>query len=118
MQTYELCSDMIDVVLDMSSLYSPPLSTKTAISTTNMNNNSTINMNNSNSAASSSLGKNNMLQHEMYSVIKLSNGVLYLRSVNTHLVMVCLIREDSFDKQGLIDYNFRCIRQSLLQVLQ
>ena len=69
------------------------------------------------------------------SIIKLSNGViLYLREVNRYcsiyqylfiylfiylfrfLALVCLIREDVFEKQGLIEYNFHCFRESIQQV--
>ena len=32
------------------------------------------------------------------------------------LALVCLIREESFDKQGLIDYNFHCFRQAIQEV--
>jgi Ras-related GTP-binding protein C/D len=36
------------------------------------------------------------------SVIKLNNGtILYLREVNKYLALVCIIREDKFDKHGL-----------------
>lgn len=35
------------------------------------------------------------------SIIKLGNGiVLYLREVNKYLALVCLLREDHFDKHG------------------
>lgn len=38
---------------------------------------------------------------ETQSIIKLSNGtVLYLREVNKYLALVCLLREDNFDKHG------------------
>jgi len=35
------------------------------------------------------------------SVIKLNNGtILYLREVNKFLALVCILREDNFDRQG------------------
>jgi hypothetical protein len=35
------------------------------------------------------------------STIKLNNGtILYLREVNKYLALVCILREDSFEKQG------------------
>jgi Ras-related GTP-binding protein C/D len=55
---------------------------------------------------------------ETYSVIKLSNGILYMRPVSASLALVCLIREDSYAKSGLIDYNFRCLCDSILEVFQ
>lgn len=51
------------------------------------------------------------------STIKLNNGtVLYLREVNRFLALVCILREDNFDKQGLIDYNFNCFREAIQEV--
>lgn len=38
------------------------------------------------------------------SVIRLNNStVLYLREVNKYLALVCLLREDSFEKPGQLD---------------
>ena len=34
-------------------------------------------------------------------IIKLNtNNVLYMREVNRHLALVCILREDSFERQG------------------
>lgn len=51
------------------------------------------------------------------SSIRLNSGtVLYLREVNKFLALVCILREENFTKQGLIDYNFQCFRQSIQDV--
>ncbi len=67
------------------------------------------------------------------SIIRLTNGtILYLREVNRFvnifitifvtglyyrfLALVCLLREDVFERQGLIEYNFHCFRESIQQV--
>ncbi|KAI9095161.1 Gtr1/RagA G protein conserved region-domain-containing protein [Phlyctochytrium arcticum] len=93
MQSYELCSDMIDVVLDVSSIYGVD-----------------------DEAPKSSTA---MADGDAHAVIKLNNGmVLYLREINHHLALVCLLREDNFEKQGLIDYNFRCFRDAILEVFE
>ena len=48
------------------------------------------------------------------SVIKLSNNyVLYLREVDKFLSLVCLMRNESFTKQGLVEYNFSCFKKSM-----
>ena len=58
-QSYELCSDMIDVVLDMSMIYSGPTSSK-SLSTMDA-----------------------LAPSESFAIIRLNNGmVLYLREVN------------------------------------
>ena len=52
-------------------------------------------------------------------VIRLNNAtVLYMREVNKYLALVCILREDSFDFQGLIDYNFHCFRRAIQDVFE
>ncbi|TPX60127.1 hypothetical protein PhCBS80983_g01994 [Powellomyces hirtus] len=93
MQSYELCSDMIDVIFDVSSIYGPAQDAPVSPVSPNPGNG------------------------EGHAVIKLNNGmVLYLREVNSYLSLVCLLREDNFEKQGLIDYNFRCFQEGILDV--
>ncbi|GAM27697.1 hypothetical protein SAMD00019534_108730 [Acytostelium subglobosum LB1] len=88
MQTYELCSDMIDVVIDVSCIYGLK-------------------------EEEEGLG----YDQESHSVIKLNNGmILYLREVNKYLALVCLLRESNFDKHGLIDYNFICFKKAIEEV--
>jgi len=90
MQTYELCSDMIDIVIDVSCIYGLK-------------------------DEGESLG----YDPETQSIIKLNNGtVLYLREVNKYLALVCLIRGEKFDKQGLIDYNFECLKKAITDVFE
>lgn len=90
MQLYELCCDMIDVVLDVSCIYG-----------------CNENVDEENSGFDS----------ESSSTIRLNNEtVLYLREVNEHLAVVCILREDNFERQGLIDYNFLCFRSAIQKV--
>ena len=42
-----------------------------------------------------------------------NQNVLYLREVNNFLALVCILREENFDKQGVIDYNFNCFKQAI-----
>ncbi|KAG7163038.1 Ras-related GTP-binding protein D-like [Homarus americanus] len=54
---------------------------------------------------------------ESSSIIKLNNAtILYLREVGRYLALVCILREDNFDRQGLIDYNFLCFRNAIQEV--
>lgn len=90
MQTYELCSDMIDVVIDVSCIYGLK-------------------------------GMGDVLAYDAdsASVIKLSsNYILYLREVNKYLALVCLMRNDSFTKQGLVEYNFACFKKAISELLE
>ena len=90
MQSYELCSDMIDVVIDISCIYG---------------------MKGNEQAESLAYDAKSA------SIIKLNTGiVLYLREVNQYLAIVCLIREDNFDKAGLLGYNFDCLKEAIADV--
>lgn len=47
----------------------------------------------------------NTFNNQSSSLIKLNNGtVLYLREVNKFLALVCILREENFQKQG-INFN-------------
>lgn len=90
MQSYELCCDMIDVVIDVSCIYGLREDLEAAA-----------------------------FDSQSSSLIKLNNGtILYLREVNKFLALVCILREDSFERQGVIDYNFLCFRNGIQQVFE
>ncbi|KAJ3098052.1 hypothetical protein HDU97_004346 [Phlyctochytrium planicorne] len=95
MQSYELCSDMIDIMLDVAVIY-----------------------NNIGSSSEVPVSKGPDAVPDTYSSIKLNNGiVLYMRQVDKDLSLVCLIREDNFEKKGLIDFNFGVFRKAVMDVL-
>lgn len=92
MQSYELCSDMIDVVIDVSCIYGVKYDAD---------------------------GESESVAYDSdsSSVIRLSNGmVLYLREVNNYLALVGLLREENFKKRGLIDYNIDVFKSTLEQL--
>lgn len=121
-QSVELCSDMIDVVLDVSGIYG--LGPKTATPPTTK-------------AESDHDGEGGLvgalisqvpaeeLEEEMVdpdsaydtdsaSVIRLMNGmVLYLKEVDTMLALVCITRSENFRKKALINYNIGCLKRAL-----
>ncbi|TRY85945.1 hypothetical protein DNTS_032711 [Danionella cerebrum] len=90
MQSYELCCDMIDVVIDVSCIYG---------------------------LKDDSNG--NAYDKESLAIIKLNNTtVLYLKEVTKFLALVCILREESFERKGLIDYNFHCFRKAIHEVFE
>ncbi|XP_045463637.1 ras-related GTP-binding protein C isoform X2 [Harmonia axyridis] len=91
MQSYELCCDMIDVVIDVSWIYGIKEEQPDA----------------------------NAFDEQSSSLIKLNNGtILYLREVNRFLALVCILREDNFDHKGIIDSNFLSLREAIQQVFE
>lgn len=56
---------------------------------------------------------------ESTAIIKLNNTtVLYLKEVTKFLALVCFVREESFERKGLIDYNFHCFRKAIHEVFE
>ncbi|GBB95986.1 hypothetical protein RclHR1_02660007 [Rhizophagus clarus] len=116
MQTYEICSDMIDVIIDISEIYGRTTSfyqindeiygdDQTQVET--------------NGKAGGDYGTTTDTANDAASLIKLNNGmVLCLRGVNRFLALVCLLRSDNFEKHGLIDYNFQCFKQAIADVFE
>ncbi|KAI9337497.1 ras-related GTP binding D [Obelidium mucronatum] len=89
-QSYELCSDMLSVIVDVGAVYGADV-------------NVTFN----------SKGT----EEEVGSVIRLNNGmVLYMRGVSSTLSLVCLLRDENFEKCGLIDFNFSVFRTAVNDV--
>jgi len=85
MQCYELCCDMIDVVIDMSYIYG--------------------------------VRDDGAFDNESASFIKLNTGtILFLREVNRHLALLCILREDGCENRGIIEYNFKCFRNAIQEV--
>lgn len=73
MQSYELCCDMIDVVIDVSSIY----------------------------GLSSVDDLTPAFDKHSQASIKLNNGtILLLHEVNRFLALVCIVREVAMEKQG------------------
>ncbi|CAH1974903.1 unnamed protein product [Acanthoscelides obtectus] len=93
MQSYELCCDMIDVVIDVSWIYGVKEEQAQQDGTA--------------------------FDEQSFSLIKLNNGtVLYLREVNKFLALVCILREDNFDHKGTVDFNFLIFRNAIQQVFE
>lgn len=92
--TYELCSDLVDVVIDVSYIYGV---------------NHDINHD----------GSVVPYDNKSASAIKLNSGmVLYLREVSNYLALVCVLREEFFAKRSLLDYNINCFKESLERVFK
>ncbi|CAG8799088.1 35016_t:CDS:2, partial [Racocetra persica] len=101
MQSYEICSDMIDVIVDISEIYGDE----------SYDDQSQVDTN--------GYSGNYETANDASSLIKLNNGtILCLRGVNRFLALVCLLRADNFEKHGLIDYNFQCFKEAIAEVFE
>jgi len=93
-QFYEICSDMIDVVLDMSGIYGES------------NNEPYFDDN------SYSLFKINNKRNEN------SKSHLYLRFLDVNLALICIINDENFERQHLIDYNIKFFKDAVKEIFK
>ena len=101
-QLYETCTDMIDVVLDMSGIYGESINTNNNINSTN-----------------------NGFDENSFSIIKInsinkvesSKSYLYLRFIDANLALICVINEENFERQHLIDFNIKLFREAIKEIL-
>ena len=126
MQSYELCCDMIDVVIDMMFIYGVNENHRDEVINGGGGGGGSGSAT-ANGASGSGSSADSDPAHEggcafdtsSSAVIRLNNAtVLYMRNVNKYLALVCILREDSFDFQGLIDYNFHCFRRAIQDVFE
>lgn len=87
MQSYELCCEMIDLMIDVNQIYGKD---ETGASIKEQNSTCIIKINNSN--------------------------ILYLREISRFLVLVGVCRSEAFNKRDIIDYNLMCLQNAILEV--
>jgi Ras-related GTP-binding protein C/D len=136
-QSYEICSDMIDVILDLGVIYGHGDDTY-GTNGNGMDGSGYLNGEyedpagqlspqgtGTGSASSSMRGSTASLtpakEQETFSLIRLNSGmVLYYRDVskNDSLALICLLRADNFERHGLIDYNFHCFKEAIMEVFK
>ena len=108
--TYELCCDMIDVVLDISCIYGVPegqTDDEEIVSAGFDSHSASIIRLNSNQASFSSIFI------DFWTI-----QVLYLRQVNKYLALVCIVRTENFERQGMIEHNFNVFKASIDSVFR
>ncbi len=93
-QFYEICSDMIDVVMDMSGIYGD---TSTDYNF-DENSYSLIKINNPNKA------------------IENKASFLYLRFIESNLALIAIIKDENYDRQHLIDYNIKQFKEAVKDI--
>lgn len=107
-RTYELCSDLVDVVLDVSNIYGSSAAATAAAAAQE-----------GGSMVRSSDFQAPVFDDHSLAAIRLNNGMaLYLRAVGKCLALICVLHEDHFAKRSLLDYNIDVFRDSLRSLLK
>lgn len=100
--SYEICSDYIDVILDVVSIYG----------STDVNDSSSNPSQNNEDSSSAEFGTSsaNML---------LANGTaIYMRDLNGLLALVCILRSEAIQNVGLREYNVQCLQKAIYKALR
>jgi len=98
--SYEICSDYIDVIVDISEIYGWDRPEGT-----------------SSSDAAETPETGNQDAESLIRMERKGNNYLYLREINKYLALICLMGEDSpAEKKALIDYNVGIFQEGLKQV--
>ncbi|RPA75610.1 hypothetical protein BJ508DRAFT_319402 [Ascobolus immersus RN42] len=108
-QSYEICSDFIDVIVDVGEIYGferkPPAEEGEGVEGGEP------------AGAGSEAELEEEQEPEAMSLIRLQNGmVLYLREINKYLALICLMRKENIEKQGLVEYNIQVFQEALGRV--
>ncbi|BFZ54966.1 GTP-binding protein gtr2 [Savitreella phatthalungensis] len=98
-QSVEICSDYIDVILDVSEIYGYrrlPVEGREHVP-----------------------GPVATGDAEVSSTIKLNNGmVLYIRELNQYLALICLMRDHGHTSSGLMEYNVQQFQAAIEEVFE
>ncbi|CAF4738511.1 unnamed protein product, partial [Rotaria sp. Silwood1] len=136
-QMYEVCCNMIDLQINMSQIYGRSNDNVFEAIDDNINNESLVNgiHESMNSYSSSSLSTtpvrtscssitetrneptSDVFDSMSSSVIKLTSGrALYLKEINNHLALICILHEKALTKQAIIEYNVNQLKSSILDL--
>lgn len=111
MQSYELCCDMIDVVIDVSCIYGweEPYFMSAGKDSLLLIQSLKMLLCLFSPGRLMEDGSGCAYDKESLAIIKLNNTtVLYLKEVTKFLALVCILREESFERKGL-GFHFYCI---------
>ena len=92
---YEICSELIDVLIDITCIYGVE-----------------------DDGASSKFDKKSSSYIRLSHSNPQENIVLYLRELDNYLALVCLINESEIHKQHLINYNIDRFKEGLKRIFE
>ncbi|KAK7202586.1 Gtr1/RagA G protein conserved region-domain-containing protein [Myxozyma melibiosi] len=105
--TYEICTDFIDITVDMDSLYTIDHSQTPALKAADTAFGNELDGTDPTFNKSKPIG----------STTRLNNGlILYLQQMVKGLALVCLMRKESMPKIALVEYNIEFFRNALEQL--
>ena len=95
-QTYEMCTDIIDVVLDMSGIYGDQKENEETDSYFDDSSTCSIKINAFNN----------------------SKNILFLKFIHKNLALIAVINEENYERNNLLDYNINVFREAVKSILK
>ena len=127
-QSHELCSDMLDVIVDVSCIYGRPTGGPIAeggmLPVAGGSINASADEEGLAAAAEAeapAAADNDAFTFDKSSesIIRLANGMaLYMRGVAPYVALVAVIKQDALEQRGLVAYNVDVLQRSLVDILQ
>ena len=93
-QNYEMCSDIIDVVLDMSGIYGDQ------------------------NEDDSYFDDNSTCSIKINSLYNSTKSILFLKFIVKNLALIAVINEENYERNNLLDYNINVFRQAVKSILK
>ena len=93
-QSYEMCSDIIDVVLDMSGIYGDQ------------------------NEEDSYFDDNSTCSIKINSLYNNTKSILFLKFIVKNLALIAVINEENYERNNLLDYNINVFRQAVKSILK
>eukprot|EP00914_Ancora_sagittata_P026132 GHVO01051538.1.p1 GENE.GHVO01051538.1~~GHVO01051538.1.p1 ORF type:complete len:132 (+),score=30.42 GHVO01051538.1:147-542(+) len=111
---HELCTEMIDLVLEVSAIYGEPHKDKTPTDDAPPKTDPGSTEATPPPEAPPSPILTCPIKPAMC-IVQLNSGhILYMQEVDKLLALACVLREENFDRQFLIDFNIRVFRDAVL----
>ena len=97
-QSYEICSDFIDLVLDVSGIYSD---------------------HKENGASDLCFDDNSICSIKINSKINNdSKNILFLKFIHKNLVLIAIVNEENYERNNLLEHNINLFKQAVKNILK
>ena len=97
-QSYEICSDFIDLVLDVSGIYSDQKE---------------------NGASDLCFDDNSICSIKINSKINNdSKNILFLKFIHKNLVLIAIVNEENYERNNLLEHNINLFKQAVKNILK
>ena len=96
-QSYEICSDFIDLVLDVSGIYSDQKE---------------------NGESDLCFDDNSICSIKINEINNDSKNILFLKFIHRHLALLAIVNEENYERNNLLEHNINLFKQAVKNILK